>query len=129
MTTTPDPDATLVHLCARDDWSLVAADGGDYRPPSLTEVGFIHLSTPGQVHLPANRLFAGRTDIVVMYLDATKLAAEVRWEPGVPDDPSDMLFPHVYGPIPLGAVTGVDPYLPGFDGRFGPLEPGTGQSR
>jgi uncharacterized protein (DUF952 family) len=73
------------------------------------------------VHLPANRLYAGRTDLVLLNVDPDRLSAPVRWEPGVPTDPESMLFPHLYGPLPADAVTSVTPYLPGADGRFSPL--------
>jgi len=109
----------LVHLLGADDWAA-ASSGAEYRPASLAEVGFVHLSTPEQVHLPANRIFAGRTDLILLYLSRDRLASPLRWEPGVAGDPDGMLFPHLYGPIPIGAVTSITPYLPGQDGLFGP---------
>jgi uncharacterized protein (DUF952 family) len=110
----------LLHICAADDWRL-AQYRGEHRPDSLGDVGFIHLSAPEQVHLPANRLYAGRTDLVLLHVDPDRLTAPVRWEPGVPTDPDSMLFPHLYGPLPVEAVTSFTPYLPGSDGRFSPL--------
>ncbi|MCV7173139.1 DUF952 domain-containing protein [Mycobacterium manitobense] len=107
----------LVHLCPAADWQ-VALGHGEHRPPSLDAVGFVHLSAPGQVHLPANRLYAGRTDLVLLHIDPALLSAEVRWEPGVPTDPGGMLFPHLYGPLPVAAVLRVTPYPPGDDGVF-----------
>ena len=112
----------LLHICADDDWRL-AQDRGEHRPESLDDVGFIHLSTPEQVHLPANRLYAGRTDLVLLRIDPDRLTSPVRWEPGVPTDPDSMIFPHLYGPLPVSAVTSVTPYAPGEDGRFAPLAP------
>ena len=109
-----------MHICAKTDWQL-AQGRGEYRPDSLEAVGFIHLSAPEQVHLPANRLYAGRADLMLLHIDADRLSAPVRWEPGVPTDPESMLFPHLYGPLPVEAVTSVTPYLPGSDGRFSPL--------
>ncbi|NKR98492.1 DUF952 domain-containing protein, partial [Rhodococcus hoagii] len=55
----------LVHLCSR-------TEGDEMRgrsPPSagFDVDGFVQPSTPAQVHLPANRLFAGRTDLVLLY--------------------------------------------------------------
>ncbi|MBV9720342.1 MAG: DUF952 domain-containing protein, partial [Mycobacterium sp.] len=45
------PPDVLVHLCPSDEWSA-ASVRGDLRPESLNSLGFIHLSTPEQVHLP-----------------------------------------------------------------------------
>jgi uncharacterized protein (DUF952 family) len=109
----------LLHICAVDDWRL-AQDRGEHRPASLSELGFVHLSAPEQVHLPANRLYAGRTDLVLLHLDPDRLTAPVRWEPGVPTDPESMLFPHLYGPLPVNAVTSVTPYTPDAGGSFPP---------
>jgi uncharacterized protein (DUF952 family) len=110
----------LMHICASEDWRL-ANDRGEHRPDSLDAVGFIHLSAPEQVHLPANRLYAGRTDLVLLRIDPDRLPAPVRWEPGEPTDPESMLFPHLYGPLPIGAVTSVTAYRPEPDGSFPPL--------
>lgn len=110
----------LVHLCAAEEWSSARARG-EVRPESLGSVGFIHLSTPDQVHLPANRLYRGRDDLVMLHIDAARLDSPVRWEPGVPTDPQSMLFPHLYGPLPVSAVTEITSYRPCADGTFPPL--------
>jgi uncharacterized protein (DUF952 family) len=117
---TPYP-RVLVHLCSAEDWR-VAQHRGEHRPDSLDVAGFVHLSTPEQVHLPANRLYAGRTDLVLLRIDPTRLSAEVRWEPGLATDPESMVFPHLYGPLPAAAVISVTPYRPGTNGRFAPLD-------
>ena len=116
----------LVHLVTPDEWAAYQAAGA-IAPPSLVEVGFVHLSSPAQVMLPADRIHPGRTDLSLLVLDPKLIDAEIRWEPGVPSDPASMRFPHAYGPIPLTAVRSVVPYLPGTDGRFGsPRSPPTG---
>ena len=115
------PDSQpLVHLCGHGDWQKAQA-AGELRPASLTQAGFVHLSDPLQAHLPANRIFAGRTDLVALFVDPALLGAPVRWEPGLPTDPEGMLFPHLYGALPVSAVTSVRRYLPDAAGRFGPL--------
>lgn len=111
--------ATLLHICTIEEWLSVRAVN-EIRPESLTSVGFVHLSSPEQVHLPANRLFAGREDLVLLVLDPARLGSPVRWEPGVPGDPASMVFPHLYGPLPTNAVTAVVNYAPGADGEFTP---------
>ena len=110
----------LFHILSAADW-VHASAAGEHRPASLAEVGFVHLSTREQVHLPANRLYAGRTDLMLLHLDPELLGAPVHWELGVPTDPESMLFPHLYGPLPAAAVTAVTPYRPGADGAFPPL--------
>ncbi len=112
----PIPDL-LVHLCGSEDWEAAQAVG-ELRPPSLAEAGFVHLSTPQQVHLPANRIFVGRVDLVLLHLDPHLLGSPVLWEPGTPTDPHAMLFPHLYGPLPVRAVIAAVPYPPSRDGTF-----------
>lgn len=107
----------LLHMTTRALWDSAEAAGG-LAPESLREQGFVHLSTAEQVHLPANRLYAGRTDLVLVVLDPARLHSEVRWEPGVPGDPSSMTFPHLYGAVPTAAAVAVLDYRPGPDGVF-----------
>lgn len=106
-------------MCTTDDWPM-GPDHDHYRPDSYAADGFVHLSTPEQVSLPANRIFAGRDDVLLLVLDPDLLGAPVRWEPGVPDDPQSMRFPHLYGPVPVGAVRRVVAYRRDANGRFGP---------
>jgi uncharacterized protein (DUF952 family) len=115
----PSP-SELVHLCSAADWRA-AQTTGEHRPESLDSHGFVHLSMPEQVHLPANRLYAGRTDLVLLRIDAARLTSPVRWEPGVATDPDSMVFPHLYGPLPVAAVISITPYRAGPNGRFVPL--------
>ncbi|WP_067664702.1 DUF952 domain-containing protein [Nocardia miyunensis] len=117
-TEAPIPHARrLVHMCTRPELDRARADG-IRRTDSLEAEGFIHLSTPQQVHLPANRLFGGRDDVVLLWLDPDLLDAPVAWEPGVPADPESMRFPHLYGPLPMRAVVSVTEYRPGPDGSY-----------
>jgi uncharacterized protein (DUF952 family) len=112
-----DGPAVLLHLCPVDEWSSARVQG-ELRPESLVGVGFIHLSTPEQVHLPANRLYRGRYDLVLLHIDPNRLDAPVRWELGVATDPESMVFPHLYGALPVAAVINVTSYQPGADGFF-----------
>jgi uncharacterized protein (DUF952 family)/GNAT superfamily N-acetyltransferase len=105
----------LLHLITTAEWRSVLATGA---VEPLPEIGFVHLSAPEQVALPANRLFAGRADVLVLVLDPARLGVEVRWEPGVPGDPESMRFPHAYGPVPAAAVLAVEPYRPDGAGAF-----------
>jgi uncharacterized protein (DUF952 family) len=115
----------LLHICAAADW-VAAQRLGEHCPESLAAVGFVHLSTPEQLHLPANRLYAGRTDLLLLHVDPALLCAPIRWEPGAATDPSPMMFPHLYGSLPVTAVVAVTAYRPGPDGRFAPVQASTG---
>lgn len=110
----------LVHLCGAQEWAH-AQRTGVHAPASLEAVGFVHLSSIEQVHLPANRLYGGRTDLMLLRIDASRLDSPVRWEPGVPADPDGMEFPHLYGSLPVDAVISVTDYRPGPDGHYAPL--------
>lgn len=109
----------LMHLCPTDEWTS-ARTRGELRPESLSSVGFVHLSTLDQVHLPANRLYRGRNDLVLLHIDPALLDSPIRWERGVATDPNSMLFPHLYGALPIGAVINVTSYRPAADGTFPP---------
>jgi uncharacterized protein (DUF952 family) len=114
------PPAVLLHLISSDEWSSAKTEG-ELRPESLSSAGFIHLSTPEQVHLPANRLYRGRDDLLLLHIDPACLDAPIRWESGVATDPESMLFPHLYGALPVPAVINVTSYRPGADGSFPPV--------
>jgi len=109
----------ILHFCPRAEWEAALA-AGVYRAESLAGQGFIHCSTREQVAIPATALARGRRDIVLLEIDESRLLTPVVWEQGDPPDPSGMLFPHVYSPIPAGAVVAVRDYLPEPDGTFLP---------
>ncbi len=94
----------LLHLCTPADWRA-ALDDGALRPPGP----FVHLSRPEQVHLPAQQLFPGRRDLVLLVVDPARLTDPVVDEPGIP---GGMRFPHLHGPLPVPAVVAVVPYRP-----------------
>lgn len=106
------PGGTLVHLVASDELDRGATH---LRPASLSEQGFVHLSRPDQIAWVAGQRFAGRTDLVLLVIDADALDAPLLWEDteGAGQD-----FPHLYGPLPMAAVRDVRPYRPGPDGTF-----------
>jgi len=107
----------ILHIISRDELADRVADG-EYRAPSLADVGFTHCSDPGTVHLPANALYAGRTDLLLMVIDPALLTVPVRWEPGDPPQPGGPWFPHVYGPITMSAVLSVLEFPSRADGTF-----------
>lgn len=105
----------ILHLTTNEAWNA-ACQAGEYRAASLETEGFVHCSLMEQIAVVANTWFAGQTGLVLLALDPTRLKPEVRMEPGT-DKPQE-LFPHIYGPINLEAVTRVLEYEPVADGCF-----------
>jgi uncharacterized protein (DUF952 family) len=103
----------ILHITGRAQWEQARAAGA-YRGDTLATEGFIHCSTPAQVLGPADALFRGRDDLVLLAIDPTKVGPEIRYE-GLPGGEQ---FPHVYGPLNLDAVTRVVPFPPRPDGTF-----------
>ena len=111
----------IYHFCPRTYWEAAVATGR-YAADSLRTQGYIHCSPRHHVHESATLRARGRTDLVVLEIDESLLCGTTVWEDGDPPHPDGMQFPHVYGPIPVGAVTTVRRLVPAPDGSFGPLE-------
>lgn len=88
----------IVHLCPPRAWEQ-AKTGKEYRGDTLDSEGFIHCSKPGQVLKVANAFFSDDAELIMLWIDPQQLNAELRWE-GADGD----VFPHIYGPINIGAV-------------------------
>lgn len=105
----------LYHLALRSEWQAARAEGvyrRSTRGRSLEEVGFIHLSQAHQLAATHGRFYADLDPgaVVVLAIDAARLAAAglaVRLEPA---PGSGELFPHLHGPLPSAAVVATWPW-------------------
>ncbi|MGC1336594.1 MAG: DUF952 domain-containing protein, partial [Candidatus Binataceae bacterium] len=113
----------ILHIARRSEWDD-ARTRGAYRPSSFERDGFIHCSTVVQATETANRFFHGQRDLVLLCIDERKLTAPLRYEPaaapagGAEGESRAGLFPHLYGPLNLDAVTEVQEFLCAADGSF-----------
>ncbi len=107
----------IYHITREEEWEE-AQNAGAYAPDSLKVDGFIHCSYAHQLERVANASFAGQPALLVLRIDPTLLAAEVRLEPVEPEAEGTPRFPHVYGAIEVTAVTSVWKLEPASDGRF-----------
>lgn len=105
-------DATILHICPAADWQ--GSRDGRYRCASLDHEGFIHCSTPEQVIEVAGRLFQGRRDLVLLVIEPDRVTPAIRWE----DGGNGKFYPHIYGPLNVGAVTDVVVFAAEVDGSF-----------
>ena len=82
------------------EWETARA-AGVYDGSALDRAdGFIHLSTGAQLAETVRRHYPGRSDLVLAEVDLSRTEA-LKWEPSRGGD----LFPHLYAPLPLSAVT------------------------
>lgn len=105
----------LFHIIGAAAWHDAVARG-NVEPHAPSGDGFVHLSERGQILRPANLLYRGRTDLVLLVIDPARLNAEVRYEPGSHGE--DELFPHLYGSLNCDAVVGTFGFRPNADGSF-----------
>ncbi|MEU0129429.1 DUF952 domain-containing protein [Streptomyces sp. NPDC006289] len=101
----------LLHLTEEALWEA-ARRSGTYemstRGRTLREEGFIHCSLPRQLPAVADALYGPDPEgLVVLVIDGDRLGAPVRYESVSPGGEE---FPHIYGPIPVGAVLEVRPW-------------------
>ena len=105
----------IVHIAHSHEWDHAKATG-TYIPSRFAEDGFIHCSQPEQAHLPANSVFSRQDGLVLLWIDLTRLTAELRYEST--DPVSAERFPHLYGPLNVDAVVGVTSLQPWEPGSF-----------
>jgi len=103
----------ILHICRKTSWKQ-AQKAGAYRGDTLESEGFIHCSTPEQVVEVANSLFKGMKDLILLVIDESKVVSKIRFE----DAGNGTLYPHVYGPLNLDAVTATADFLPAPNGNF-----------
>ena len=91
-----------------------------YAPESLRSEGFIHCSTLAQVIDTANRFYRGQEDLVVLYIEESRLTAALKYEaPAMPrGEVAGALFPHLYGELNVEAVERVVELPCEADGSF-----------
>jgi len=103
----------LLHIAHGEEWAR-AEESGLYHTGSLGEQGFIHCSHPHQVIKVANTVYRGQRGLILLHIDPDRLDSRVVEEDGGDGE----LYPHVYGPINVGAVVKVERLTPGMDGYF-----------
>jgi len=119
---------TIYHLVQAPLWEAVKASGKDYVPPTFyQDGGMIHATDAPEILLEVGNLFYSdvKDDFLLLDIDvlSPSLQAEVKFEPpaAVGDKPveeGEHLFPHIYGPLPMAAVTRERTVQRSADGKF-----------
>jgi uncharacterized protein (DUF952 family) len=93
----------IYKICPASAWREAERQGVFRGSPVDISDGYIHFSTASQVAETARKHFVGQTGLFLIAVDADRLGDALRWE----RSRNDELFPHLYGELDLGAVTGV----------------------
>jgi uncharacterized protein (DUF952 family) len=116
--------AHILHLTELSRWR----NGGDVEADSLSAEGFLHAS-PDEATMVAvaNAFYSDPAEpLIVLVVDTEKVSTEIRWESAAPTPPpgvgADVLFPHVYGPIPRPAVCVLRRLVRDSRGRYTAME-------
>ncbi|MBW0432699.1 DUF952 domain-containing protein [Leptospira yasudae] len=111
----------IYNLAAKKDYEA-ALQNGFYSTESLRTEGFIHSSKKNQVEDTANRIFSGRTDLVLLYVKTDRLKSPLKYEasdsPKFSKEDGKNIFPHIYGPLNTDAIEKAVAILPDADGKF-----------
>jgi uncharacterized protein (DUF952 family) len=101
-------EAMIFHITDAATWDNSQQRGvhtGSTRGVDLAEEGYIHCSTAQQWPGVVARFYADAEGLVLLHIDEQLLTSPLVYEqlPGAPES-----FPHVYGPINIDAVVGVE---------------------
>jgi len=104
---------TTYHLVPKDQWEAQAATPS-YLPEGFEDEGFIHCTdTIDEVIAVGNRHYQGDTrSFLLLAIECGSVAAPIVYED------SGQVFPHIYGPLEVGAVRRVHRVTRDREGRF-----------
>jgi uncharacterized protein (DUF952 family) len=95
---------TIIYkISPKPEWQQAQTDGVFTGAPVDIADGYIHFSSAHQVRETAAKHFAGKDDLVLAAIDTEALGEALIWERSRGGD----LFPHLYGPLAMTAVTEV----------------------
>lgn len=103
----------ILHICKKSVWDQAQA-AGEYRGDTLESEGFIHCSTSDQIIEVADSLFKGVQDLLLLVIDESKVVSAIKFE----DSGNGNLYPHIYGPLNLDAITKTMAFPPNQEGKF-----------
>jgi uncharacterized protein (DUF952 family) len=94
------PDRIVYKVMSAAEAQQMRRDGVFHGSPGDIADGYIHLSCASQLAETLDKHFSGVEGLVLAAVDLSRLEDTVRWEPSR----GGQLFPHIYGPLPIGAV-------------------------
>lgn len=89
----------IYHIADPNQWEQ-AQVSRFYTHPSLHSEGYIHCSTREQLEETANLYFGDTDSILILFIDPSKLEAELVYETASRGGD----FPHIYGPVNISSI-------------------------
>ena len=105
---------SIFHIANPNSLSILLTQGS-FDADSLATEGFIHCSTHEEVIATANRRFNEAANLLLWELDQNKIQAPVVFEN---TSGGSILYPHIYGSIPLSALVRVYHFNQDASGNF-----------
>lgn len=105
---------SLIYVLCPPQAYEAAKSTGIYCPDSLESEGFIHASPANQLTRVANKYYSAYPKLCLMAIDTEAATVEIKWEPIANGD----LYPHLYGPLNMSAVTQTSILSRLPDGRY-----------
>lgn len=102
----------IYKLLSQAEWAHALALGRFEGSEVDLADGFIHFSAGTQAQETAAKWFAGRTDLMLLSVEADVLGEALKWEPSRGGE----LFPHLYAPLAVDDVIEARPLGLGPDG-------------
>lgn len=106
-------DLFAFKILTREQFADLKEKGEFLGAPVDIRDGYIHLSTRAQAAGTAAKHFAGQDNLILAMIDLAPLAPAIKWEVSR----GGQLFPHLYAPLPLSAVTSHAKLRIGDDGH------------
>jgi len=104
---------TIYKIVSADEWRAAETQGVFHGAAIDLTDGYIHFSSAEQVEETAARHFAGKADLLLVAIAVVKLGDALKWEVSR----GGALFPHLYAPLTMDAVTRVSPLPLREDGK------------
>ncbi|MBA6265066.1 DUF952 domain-containing protein [Colwellia sp. Bg11-12] len=80
---------------------------------SLVSEGFIHATPKSQLNRLANKYYKDKVQPLILIVDKKLIVPEVKWESA-----TGGLYPHIYGPLNMNAVTAIEEISLNEEGKF-----------
>jgi len=97
-----------------EEWHAAEAAGSFLGSAKDKADGFLHFSTEEQLPGTLTRYYAGADDLVLVAVEEDALGDALKFEPST----AGALYPHLYGDLPLSAVTWSRPIKRDATGEF-----------